>query len=204
MCRFPIRKFINLQYSIYAVYNNTSSTSFYSFNSSTSQSVPTFLQNIYADFITSTEYLAYVNQYAFMKIGGLELKISPSFLNSTAIIDAPSAFLNVTNLLSTSSITQGGIARSDNSIEIKLTNRDMDGQSVYFSFPGTYVGSQGTAQFGTDVWLTTRAATSDSLLYMALGSYAGPQFSVAANTVNRVAIIDVVFDVIFAAPVLNA
>jgi hypothetical protein len=81
----------------------------------------------------------------------------------------------------------------------------MDGQAVYFQLPGVYVGSAGTPQFGSDVWLTTRTATSDSLLYMLLGSYAGPQFtSLAATTVNRVAIIDVVFDVTFAAPVINA
>jgi hypothetical protein len=205
LCRFPLKKRINLQYSIYAVYSYPSSTSFYSFSNSTSQTLPTFVQNLFADYVTSTEYTAFAAQYAFQKISGVEMKISPSFLNSSAIIDAPSAFLNMTNLTSTSSLTQSGVARSDNSIEVKLTNQSLDSQVVYFQFPGVYIGSAGTPQFGSDAWLTTRTATSDSLLYLLLGSYAGPQFtSLAATTVNRVAIIDVVFDVTFAAPVINA
>lgn len=203
--RQGVNRKVNINYSVYAFYNNLAGTQFYTFNSSNVQSLATIYTNTYADLLVNTEFTTLIGQYNVYRIKGVAIKASTSFLSSVNLLDAPPVFLDMGIFASTSTLTSLAAARSDNAMEVKINNLGDETQVLYYSMPPLVSGVSGTPMMGSSVWIGTTAGSSSGSFYLTLGSLASPSFStLAINYIQRVLNVEVIYDVDFAAPTFTS
>lgn len=184
-----LRKRVNLQYPVYANYNSSSATAFYSFTASTSGAV--LYRDLYNDVLSSPEYTNYISQYNYVKINGIELSSVPSFTNSTSITDLPPIFFNLLAGVASGPSNYYAVARADNSMEVKMNSQGDRPTVRNFRFPSILTGLGGYPLGGTQMWIPSNGLAAAAYQYLVLGYLTPPAFTVAANTAIRVGVVDV-------------
>ena len=197
-----VRRQVNLQYSVYAVYNYTASQTFYSFSPSLTQGTSLNYANILNDCFVSPEFIAFANQYSLCRIQAVSLKPVNSCFNSTAS-DLPPFYLAPAVLNTPTSLTVSNVARGDNALENKVTSTQNITAMVTYRLPAFISGANGYPIAGSSTWMGCATVSSTGGLYLTLGYLSPPQYpsTVAASVQSRVCTVDVVFDVTFGHPV---
>jgi len=197
-----LTKVINLSYEVFACYNYISTSSFYSFSGSTS--VGLNQRNVIADLAANPEFLAFTNQYAYFKFGQVNVQLDSTFRASANVVDLPNIFLNISSMTTPSNATPLGIARSDNSFEVKMFNTNSVSAMCAYNLPPVLSSAAGY-NIGSSVWNQTGTTSwTNAFLNLFLGSLTAPSFTgLATSSSFRVGVVHVKIPVIFGAPMIQ-
>lgn len=188
---------INLQFQVYAVYNYTASVTMYSFSSSLSQVTPSITQNILTAFYSSTEFTDLRSNYAYYCIRSIAVTSSNNIYSSNTLSSAPPLFYRVTVAQTTA--VPDDVARSDSSVETRLTNFGSLRTSLH-PLPQLLLGSSGTPVAGSSAWIPSLTSLSTGLLNLQIGYVTTPDFVGAASAYVKIMSLDVTVRTAFACP----
>lgn len=193
----PMARDINLQFQVFAVFNQPAGLTMYSFSSSTSQVTPTLRQDLGGALIASTEFQRYAADFAFYKWKSVAITLSNNTFGSSVMVSSPPLFYRVAPYI-TGTVTADGVGRSDNAVEYKVTNLSRQYTSMH-SFPSSFFGVSGNIIGGSDTYVPTNLNITTGL-ELQIGNITNPDFTGAASAFLKLVSIDVVCKVIFASP----
>jgi len=195
---------ITLSVPVYANLFAATPATAYSFNSSPLLSAVLYY-NILGNLSIDPEFLRFAIDYNFFKLTNIGFRINCTFQPGKYLTDVPDLYFNSQVLNSTSSLTKESVARADNSFPVKVNNVGTTAAFVSYSLPAMLQGINGYT-LGSSVWINTNStAWTNFSLYMVMGSLENPGFdsSIASNTSVRVAVVEILLNVQFGAPILQ-
>ena len=185
----PMRRDINLQFQVYAVFNQPAGISLYSFSNSLTQVSPTLTQDITASMLASTEFSRYKSDFAYYKFNSIRCSLSNNIFGSSTLASVPPLFYRFTTFIA-GAVTADGVGRSDTSTEYKITNLNKNFQSTH-KLPKILIGSSGNPIGGTELWMPTDLSLTTSY-QLQIGNITNPDFTSASSTFTKLVTMDVI------------
>ena len=195
---------ITLSVPIYANLFAATPASAYSLNSSPLLAAVLYY-NILGNLSIDAEFLRFAVDYNFFKMNSVGFRVNCTYQPGKFITDVPDLYFNAQVLNSTSSLTKESIARADNSFPVKVNNIGSSGAFCTYSLPPIIQGINGYT-LGSNVWINTNSTVwTNFSLYLVMGSLENPGFdsTIATNTSVRVAVVEVLLNIQFGAPILQ-
>jgi hypothetical protein len=190
-----VMKEINLQYYVYA-YNNPGVSSGYSLLGNSTQSTPTYFQELTSYIYTAPEFAKLSDSYNFVSLKSIDIKINVvSNYSSSQLQTVPPIFVKPYVGTSQSLSTYTAIAYADDSLESQ-NNRTVVRR---YDLPPLMVGDSGYITGGTNAYIACKAWSAVGGMYWAMGYIRAPTFENNASAyVIPVYAVDVVANVEFA------
>lgn len=188
---------VNLQYQVYAVWNSTISTGFYSFSSSLNQVNPTLIQDPITGVVGGSEFARYKTDFAYYKLGSFKILLSNNVFSSSVLTSAPPIYYRMAPRIS-GTVTADGVARSDASMQYKITNLG-NTRSTRFLLPPLLIGSSSNVVGGSSVLIPTDLSMTTNF-ELHIGYLSAPEFASASSVAVKLVTIDVVGIVEFMYP----
>lgn len=202
----PVFRDVIVNSVINANYHYLSSTRTYSFVS-TPSATPTFVENIFAKMLADSEYLKMKIDYNYMRVSGVNIRVTPISMNFSDIADLPNVYLLPSLRGTISGLNEIDVAKSDNAIPIKFSNFSSESYISRVIIPQIMQGSGGYS-FGTSFWFDTASSIISNVQFqLFLGSILSPSFvptTPAADVSRRVATVESIFTIQFGGPNITA
>lgn len=188
---------INLQFQVYAVFNQPAGITLYSFSQSLSQVTPTLRQDLGSALLATTEFQRYAADFTLFRWKDIRIMLSNNIMGVSTLTSTPPIFYRVAPYVS-GTVTADGVGRSDNAIEYKITNFGSLFESRH-PFPSLLVGSSGNIIGGKDTYLPCNLSLTTGM-ELQIGNITNPDFTSASSVAVKIISIDVVCKVDFASP----
>lgn len=190
---------INLQYQVYAVWNSSISTAFYTFSPSLTQVSPTLIQDPITGVIGGSEFAKYKADFAYYKLSTFKMMLSNNVFSSSVLTSAPPLYYRIAPRLA-GTVTADGVARSDASMQYKITNLGTT-RSTTFILPPMLIGTSSNVVGGSMVLIPTDLSVTTNF-ELHIGYLSSPEFTSAASVAVKLVTLDVVAIVDFYYPII--
>lgn len=190
---------INLQYQVYAVYNSSITTGFYTFSPSLTQVSPTLLQDPITGVVGGSEFARYKSDFAYYKLSSFKILLSNNVFSSSVLTSAPPLYYRIAPRLA-GTVTADGVARSDASMQYKVTNFGTT-KGTNFILPPLLIGASSNVVGGSMVLIPSDLSISTSF-ELHIGYLSQPEFTSAASVAVKLVTLDVVAIVDFYYPII--